>query len=73
VIAAFGKEFAKTNEVPKAFHRFLTRAFELRMDGDYGGVNAVSEANARETLKHAQAFIDLAREKIGPLPQQNGG
>lgn len=70
VIAAFGKEFAKSGRVAPEFHRFLTRAFELRRDGDYGGTNAVSEEDARQTLDHAARFLDLAGRLIGPLPDE---
>lgn len=35
VIAAFGREFAKSQRVPPDFHRFLIEAQELRTAGDY--------------------------------------
>ncbi|KPJ69208.1 MAG: DNA-binding protein [Planctomycetes bacterium DG_20] len=70
VIAAFGKVFAKSGRVPPEFHRFLAKAFELRRDGDYGGVSAVSQHDAKQTLDHAARFLELAAQRIGPLPDE---
>ena len=68
VIAAFGQHFARTGRVPREFHRFLSDAQELRFDGDYGPVNAVSPDDAKQTLDRAGQFLELAERIIGPLP-----
>ena len=36
VHAAFGKHFAKTEELDRKFHRYLLDAFESRLEADYG-------------------------------------
>ncbi|MBU4225115.1 MAG: HEPN domain-containing protein [Chloroflexi bacterium] len=35
VIAAYGKEFAKTMELDPKYHRWLRAAFDTRISGDY--------------------------------------
>ena len=35
VLAAFGKEFARTKELDPVYHRFLILAQEYRQQGDY--------------------------------------
>ena len=67
VIAAFGKEFAKTNRVPSEFHRFLIEAQALRNTGDYGQFDAVTAEKATEQLIHAKQFLELAQRQIGDL------
>lgn len=42
VIAAFGREFAKTQRISPDFHRFLIEAQELRSTGDYGHLDIVT-------------------------------
>jgi uncharacterized protein (UPF0332 family) len=66
VIAAFGKEFAKTGRVPVEFHQFLIQAQETRQDADYGGPKVDTE-QARERIGNAERFLDLAQEMIGPI------
>lgn len=65
VIAAFGREFAKTQRVPPDFHRFLIEAQELRTTGDYGQFNAVTVDQGAEQIHRAEAFIELAHQEIG--------
>ncbi|AIE76128.1 HEPN domain-containing protein [Synechocystis sp. PCC 6714] len=67
VIAAFGRELAKTRRVSSDFHRFLIEAQELRTTGDYGQFNAVTVDQGAEQIQRAEAFLALAVEKIGPL------
>jgi uncharacterized protein (UPF0332 family) len=70
VIAAFGHQFAHTGRVPREFHHYLTGAFELRHDGDYGPPKAITEKKAQEAIAHAQLFLELAERLIGPLPPE---
>ncbi|TAE57822.1 MAG: HEPN domain-containing protein [Nostocales cyanobacterium] len=65
VIAAFGREFAKTQQVPTDFHRFLIEAQELRTTGDYGQLNAVTTDQATEQIDRAEQFLFLAIQIIG--------
>jgi uncharacterized protein (UPF0332 family) len=64
VISAFGREFAKTGEVPTEFHRFLIRGMEVRHTGDYDSSKGVTPEEAEEQLERAAQFIELA-EKLG--------
>jgi uncharacterized protein (UPF0332 family) len=50
VIAAFGKEFAKTNALDPKFHRFLIDGQDLRNAGDYDVGTPVAEAQARDII-----------------------
>lgn len=56
VISAFGREFAKTERVPKEFHKYLKEAQDLRNLGDYGELNQIS---AEETLLQIERSENL--------------
>jgi uncharacterized protein (UPF0332 family) len=43
VIAAFGREFAKTGELPVELHRFLIDASEDRTEADYVATSEITE------------------------------
>lgn len=73
VISAFGREFARAGKVPAEFHRLLLEAQELRNDADYGPRGGVALDEAREALRRAEAFVDLAERLIGPLPPEEPG
>jgi uncharacterized protein (UPF0332 family) len=60
VISAFGREFAKTGEVPTEFHRFLIRGMEVRHTGDYDSNQGVTLEEAEEQLQRAGQFVELA-------------
>ncbi len=68
VIAAFGKEFAKTNELDPKFHKWLRVAFDTRISGDYDvdtGITAQIVSTligyAREFLKAAQEYLERSK------------
>ena len=61
VIAAFGKEFAKTGLLDPKYHRYLLDAQDSRNVGDYGVGSAVSAAQARQVLDWAREFITAER------------
>jgi uncharacterized protein (UPF0332 family) len=42
VIAAYGKEFARTGRLDAGFHRYLLDAQDMRTVGDYGIAQGVS-------------------------------
>ena len=64
VHAAYGKHFAKTEELDAKFHRYLLEAFESRIEGDYG-VNVDLSDHAVETLiERAWEFLDAASEYL---------
>ncbi len=64
VIAAFGREFAKTGDLDVRFHRWLLDAQDIRNVGDYGIGGDVSVAQYRELLSWAQSFLDAARDYL---------
>lgn len=57
VIAAFGKEFAKTGMIDPKFHRYLIDAEDLRETGDYGIEASLSVAAVEEMLTWAEEFL----------------
>jgi uncharacterized protein (UPF0332 family) len=60
VIAAFGKEFAKTGDLDVNFHCHLIDAQDTRNIGDYGTGTSVSEAQVQELLGWAKEFLGAA-------------
>jgi len=68
VIAAFGQYFANVGRVPKAFHRILIDAEELRITSDYGREQTVTAGQAQEQIVHAEEFLEVAERMIVPLP-----
>lgn len=72
VIAAFGREFANTGMVPIEFHGFLIKAQEMRHKGDYGrGGDLVDADTAAVQIEHAQRFLEVAQQLIGPIPPES--
>jgi uncharacterized protein (UPF0332 family) len=67
VIAAFGREFAKTQRISPKFHRCLIEAQELRSIGDYGQINAVTTVQAAEQIERAEQFLELAIQEIDKI------
>jgi len=65
VISAFGREFAKPGIVPQEYHRRFKEAYELRNVSDYGRTGKANEAQAREIVRWAEKFIDIADQHIG--------
>jgi uncharacterized protein (UPF0332 family) len=66
VIAAFGKEFAKTGRVPKEFHSYLIEGFDRRNVGDYDIKSDVTNEETTEQIVRAEKFVELAEKLIGP-------
>jgi uncharacterized protein (UPF0332 family) len=64
VIAAFGRDFARTGELPVELHGFLTEAFRLRQIADYTRGRSVSPEDAAFTLDRAQQFIDTVADYL---------
>jgi uncharacterized protein (UPF0332 family) len=51
VIAAYGKEFARTKDMDPKFHRYLITSQDIRQTGDYGVENNVSLAEPARWLR----------------------
>jgi uncharacterized protein (UPF0332 family) len=64
VIAAYGREFAKTNILAPEHHRSLRNAFETRQVGDYSLEYSVSEETAARVLGWAVDFLTDAKEYL---------
>ena len=66
VIAAYGKEYAKTKELDPKFHKSLRAGFDIRISGDYEvEANITNQLvidminQAREFLEAAQKYLDM--------------
>jgi uncharacterized protein (UPF0332 family) len=64
IIAAFGKEFAKTGKVDPKFHRYLIDAQGFRNQGDYGFGIGVTQEQAVKLIEWAKDFITLGEQKL---------
>ena len=60
VIAAYGKEFARTKDLDPKFHRYLITSQDIRQTGDYGVENNVSLAEASQVVAWADEFLAAA-------------
>ncbi len=64
VIAAFGKEFAKTGLLDARFHRYLLDAQDFRNLGDYGIGQPVTAKQARQVFRWAAEFLEVAERHL---------
>jgi uncharacterized protein (UPF0332 family) len=64
VIAAFGKELAKTQILDPMLHRYLIDAQDLRNLGDYGVGPSVAADQAKEILRWADEFLAAAEAAL---------
>lgn len=60
VIAAFGKEFAKTGALNSKFHHYLMESQDRRNIGDYSILADVTKEQVLEMLAWAKEFIKAA-------------
>ena len=65
VIAAYGKEFSKTNLLDPKFHRRLIVAEERREEGHYGGSQNISDEDALESFQWAEEFMQAVKGYLG--------
>lgn len=64
VIAAFGREFAKTKRLDPRFHRNLIDAEELRHASDYSVDSTVTPEEVMTALQWAEEFIEAAEKLV---------
>ena len=64
VIAAYGKNFAKTKALDPKYHRWLRDGFDKRISGDYGVDTGISESIVADMINHARDFLIDARKYI---------
>ena len=68
VVAAYGKEFAKTGLLDPKFHRYIIDAQKLRQIGHYGDESEeVTEEQARETFQWADEFKQAVETYLNNL------
>lgn len=67
VIAAFGKEFAKTQQVPIQYHRYLIEAQDKRTEADYSLNSTITLEVAQEIIGKAQEMLDFAISNLESL------
>jgi uncharacterized protein (UPF0332 family) len=61
VIANYGKEYSKTKDMDRKFHKYLIAVQDLRSQGDYSYHPGVSESHAREAISWATEFIEATK------------
>ena len=64
VIAAFGKEYAKTGLIDVKFHRHLIDAEDLRSTGDYGAGGSLTDSEAAQALAWAEEFLQIGQQQL---------
>ena len=64
VVAAFGKEFARTGELDPKFHRYIIAAQNARQISDYGGEKNIAPEEAIQIIGWAEEFIKVAETYI---------
>jgi uncharacterized protein (UPF0332 family) len=64
VIAAYGKEFAKTELLNPEFHRHLIIVERRRAIGHYGEENSVSGEDALESFQWADEFMQAVKNYL---------
>lgn len=67
VIAAFGREFAKTQRLDARFHRYMIDAEELRHSSDYSVDSTITPDEVANALGWATEFIGAAEALISKL------
>jgi len=60
VIAAFGKEYAKTGDMDPQLHKNLIAVQDYRNQGDYGFGPGVTAEQGEEALQWASEFLKVA-------------
>ncbi|CAG1001581.1 hypothetical protein ANAEL_03004 [Anaerolineales bacterium] len=64
VIAAYGKNFAKTKALDPKYHRWLRDGFDKRISGDYGVDTGIEEDIAANMINQAREFLEAAQEYL---------
>ena len=66
VVAAYGREFAKTNLLDPKFHRYIIDAQKLRQTGHYGEEGEeVTVEQAGESYQWAEEFLQAVKKYFG--------
>jgi uncharacterized protein (UPF0332 family) len=64
VVAAFGREYAKTGKLDPRFHRWLIDAQDLRTVADYTAEMVITAEKVRAVCDWAEEFLAAARSHL---------
>lgn len=64
VIGAFGKEFVKTEVLPKKLREYLFSAFDMRQLGDYGAPGSVNKEKAQSLIEETKEFVETIEDYL---------
>jgi uncharacterized protein (UPF0332 family) len=72
VLAAFGREFARTGLLDQKLHLYIREAFDARQVGDYDPIRKISRPTADRAVQRAKEFLDVARAYVANTQSQSG-
>ena len=64
VIAAYGKNFAKTKALDPKFHRWMRDGFDKRITGDYGVDTGIEDEIVATMINQAREFLEAAQNYL---------
>ncbi|MBE0680368.1 MAG: HEPN domain-containing protein [Anaerolineales bacterium] len=64
VIAAYGKNFAKTKVLDPKFHRWMRDGFDKRITGDYGVDTGIEDEIVATMINQAREFMLAAQNYL---------
>ena len=64
VIASFGKEFVKENEIDAKYHQMLIELFTLRQTADYDIEKVIDKNTAQLVLRLTHEFSKMTKEYL---------
>ena len=64
VIAAYGKNFARTKALDPKFHRWLRDGFDKRITGDYGVDTGIEDDIVATMINQAREFLLVAQKYL---------
>ena len=70
VIAAYGKNFAKTKALDPKYHRWLRDGFDKRISGDYGVDTGIEDNIVANMINQAREFLEAAQEYLKNLTDE---
>jgi len=64
VIAAYGKNFAKTKVLDPKFHRWMRDGFDKRITGDYGVDTGIEDDIVATMINQAREFLEATQKYL---------
>jgi uncharacterized protein (UPF0332 family) len=65
LVAAYGKEFAKTGLLDPKYHRYILVTQKRRETGHYGRESMVTREEALESFHWAEEFMQVVKDYLG--------